>query len=142
MSSTWALAINTLHPQLATTREQIMILLQKMIWMYILATWKVCNQHLHCNADHINLPNYHQAVITLYKQCHLLSPKAQEALYRQPIETVLELPTPHLQQWVLCGHQYFTQQLKAVEKQAVLHMQDICTYFWTNTQWNDNLHPP
>ncbi len=72
----------------------------KEIWTYILDTWKLCNQHLHQHGTPINLPNYRQAAISLIKQCHQLPPDAQEALYHQPLEMILDLPEPRLQQWV------------------------------------------
>jgi len=56
--------------------------------------WKIRNTHLHHQADQLDLPNYQQAIITLYKQCHQLPPDTQDALYRQPLEVVLEQLTP------------------------------------------------
>jgi len=76
VSADWATAINSLHPQLAIDGAQVMTSRQKLIWNYILETWKMRNQHLHNHADLLNLPNYRQAVITLYKQCHLLAAAA------------------------------------------------------------------
>jgi len=73
---------------------QVMEKIQTTIWTYVLDIWKLCNDHLHQNADRLDLPNYQQAVITLYEQCHLLPPRAQQALYCQPLETMLDLPTP------------------------------------------------
>jgi len=55
---------------------QAMAKIQTTIWTYVLATWKLRNEHLHQNADQLDLPNYRQAVITLYEQCHLLPPTA------------------------------------------------------------------
>jgi len=110
----------------------------KMIWNYILETWKTRNQHLHIHAN-LNLPNYWQAVITHYEQHHLLPPAAQEALYHQPLNTILELLAPQLQWWVQQGYKYFNQQLKAVKKKAALQMHDIETYFQLNSQQNDDL---
>jgi len=112
ISLAWANAINTLHLHLAMTGEQVMIKITEDIWTYILDIWKLQNGHLHNNATQMNLPNYKQVVITLYKQSHQLTPAAQTALYQQPLETVLEYPTPKMQTWVTHSHNYFNQQLK------------------------------
>jgi len=55
--------------------------LSKIIWKFILETWKTRNNHLHQNTGDLNLHNYHQAAINLYDQRHLIPPDAQEALY-------------------------------------------------------------
>jgi len=87
--------IDMIHPHLApTTGKQVMIYMMKEIWLYILETWKLRNQHLHHNATQLNLPNYWQAAISLYEQQHQLPPDAQDALYHQPLKTILELPEP------------------------------------------------
>jgi len=99
-----------------TTGKQVMISMLKEIWLYILATWKLWNQHLHHNAAQLNLPNYQQAATSLYEQQHQLPPDAQEALYSQPLEVILDQPEPQLQQWVQKGHNYFHQQLRAIKK--------------------------
>jgi len=83
-----------------------------------------------------------QAVITLYEQKDRLSPQAQEALYRHPIETILALPAPQMQQWVIRGHKYYNQQLKAAKKQASLQTEDIRQFFGPPTLQSDDLHPP
>jgi len=62
------MAIDDIHPHLAQTGDQIMIILTKVIWTYILDTWKLRNTHLHNTKDQLDLPNYKQAVETLYKQ--------------------------------------------------------------------------
>jgi len=112
-SSDWATAIDATHPNLATMGEQIIITLTKHLWNYFLDIWKIWNAHLHNNADQLDLPNYQQAAWTLYKQKHLLSPMAQDALFKQPLDQVLNQPPPKLQKWVIRGYKYFTQQLKA-----------------------------
>jgi len=48
--------------------DQVLIQYQKQIWAYILELWVIHNQHLHQNADQLNLPNYHQAATALYEQ--------------------------------------------------------------------------
>jgi len=73
------------------TGEQSMVKLTLTIWTYILEMWKLCNSHLHENADQLNLPrNYQQAATTLYEPHHQLPPEAQEALYQQPVDVLLE----------------------------------------------------
>jgi len=51
--------------------------IQTTIWQHVLAIWKVRNEHLHHNADQLDLPNYCQAATMLYDQKHLLPPAAQ-----------------------------------------------------------------
>jgi len=66
--------------------------MQKIIWKYILDTWSIQNQHLHNQAATLNLPDYWQAVITLYDQKDRLPLAAQEALFCHPLEVILALP--------------------------------------------------
>jgi len=99
-SHTWVASIDELHPHQQQTSDQIMITLTKVIWTYILNIWKLRNTHHHTTKDQHDLPNYKQVVETLYKQCHLLPLLAQEALYQQPLEAVLDKPAPQLQTWV------------------------------------------
>jgi len=95
------------------------------IWTYILDVWKVWNTHLHQNADQLDLPNYRQAIINLYDQRHLIPATAQDALYRQPLEAILEQPPSRLQTYAQRGLKYFNQQLKAANTQAHLNTPDI-----------------
>jgi len=125
ISMAWAQAINDLNPTLAPSGTQVLITLLRMMWSYVLNVWKICNTNLHKSANQLNLPNYQQAATTLYELRHQLPPTAQTALYRQPLEQLLELPAPRLQRWVQTGYQYFNQQTKAAKKQAILHTQDI-----------------
>ncbi len=97
----------------------------KDIWSYFLAIWAVRNTHLHNTTAQLDLPNYHQAVVTLYKQKHKISPIAQAVLYRQPLNELLEQPVPRLQQWATRGYRYFTQQMKAECKWATMNTPDI-----------------
>jgi len=138
----WAKAIDTIHPTMAQSGTQVMTSIIQAIWMYIIDTWKLCNQHLHHLASQLNLPNYKQAAMTQYDLCHQIPPEAQEALYWQPLECIVDLPTPWLQWWVQKGYKYFNQQLKAAKKQATMNTPDIHTFFCTPTQQNDNLQPP
>jgi len=115
----------------------------KITWTHILAMWTLQNNHLHTNAAPLHLPNYRQAaMISLYEQCHLLPPAAQEALFHQPLESILEQPAPWLQTWTKRGLCYFNQQLKATKTQATLRTPDIHTYFRQQTQPSNDLHPP
>jgi len=141
-SLTWALAIDNTHLHVAPTGMQIMITIQKWIWKYFLDTWAIRNQHLHQNAVWLDLPNYQQAAATLYKQRDRLPPAAQDALYRQPLETILDLPAPRLEQWVIRGHRYYNQQLKAIKHQAIICTQDIRTFFGPPMNPRDDLQPP
>jgi len=81
LSIDWAKAINMVHPKLDKTGEQVMTMIQKMIWQYVLDTWALQNQPLHCQVNQLNLPDYCQAATTMYKQCKQLPLAAQEALY-------------------------------------------------------------
>jgi len=79
-------------PQHGKTGEQVMKMLLKTISTYLLETWTLCNNHVHQYANQLNLLNYWQATLTLYKQCNQLPPAAQEVLYHQPLDTILGLP--------------------------------------------------
>jgi len=116
-------------------------MIQKLIWQFILDTWKLRNQHHHHHATQLDLPNYRQAAISLYEQRAKLPQAAQDALYRQPLETVLDLPAPQLEQWVVRGHKYFNQQLRAAKHQEKLNTQDIQMFFSPHHTSND-LQPP
>jgi len=125
MSKNWAHAIDLIHPKLPIAGEQIMTTFLKDIWSYFLAIWAVRNTHLHNTTAQLDLPNYHQAVVTLYEQKHKISPIAQAVLYRQPLNELLEQPVPRLQQWATRGYRYFTQQMKAECKWATMNTPDI-----------------
>jgi len=142
LATHWACAIDTLHPELMMNGTQVMAAIQTIVWQYVLAIWKLRNEHLHHHAGQMDLPNYRHAVTTLYEQRHLLTPAAQQALYRQPLATMLELPAPRLQTWTARGYDYFHRQLKAAKKQATLHTQDIRTYFHPPAQPINDLQPP
>jgi len=130
------------HPKLKTNGEQVMVMILKLIWQFILDMWKLQNQHLHQHANQLNLPNYCQAATSLYKQREQLPQAAQEALYCQLLETILDLPDQHLEHWVVHGHKYFNQQVKAAKQQAKLHTTNIHTLFHSPTQQSDDLLPP
>jgi len=142
VSKEWANAIDTMHPELLPTGMQIMSQIMRKIWSTILKKWKVQNTHHHQNAAELDTPNYQQAIATLYKQWHQLPPAAQDALYQQPLEELLDQPAPRLQTWAQHGHRYFTQQLRAAKTQARLRTQDIRNFFQQTTQPTDDLQPP
>jgi len=142
ISITWAQAIDDLNPTLAPSGTQVLITMLRMMWSYVLSVWKLRNTNLHHSANQLNLPNYRQAAITLYELRYQLPPMAQTALYRQPLEQLLELPAPRLQRWVQTGYQYFNQQIKAAKRQATLQTQDIQTFFCPQHLQDDDLQPP
>jgi len=142
VANEWAATIDELHPQIKGMGAHIILHIVKIIWTYFLNLWKACNTHLHQNASMPDQPNYKQAAETLYAQRHKLSLRAQEALYKKPLQQILELPPPRLQQWVIRGYQYFTKQLQAEKQQATIGTPDIQTFFWPSAQQPDDLHPP
>jgi len=140
--TTWAAAINMIHPQLAPTEEQVMIQLQKNdLGIY---TGDMENEEpappLQCRAFQPPqlLPSHLNTVWTMSP-----SPSWSTRGTLLPAHGH-HSGTPHASStwWVQHRHKYFTQQLKAVKKQAALQMHDICIYFQTNTQWNNDLQPP
>jgi len=142
ISKAWATTIDAIHPRLPATGENVMLKIIKILWAYFLDVWKIRNTHLHNTSATYDLPNYKQAVATLYEQRHQLSPRAQAALYKHPIQQILDLPLPRLQQWVIRGYRYFTQQLKAEKRQALMATPDIRNFFQPIAQHTDDLHPP
>jgi len=122
LSHTWATVIDETHPTLDM--------------------WALRNQHLHQNTAQLNLPDYHQAAMTLYEQNDRLPRAAQDALFWQPLEHILNLPAPQLEQWVIRGHKYYNQQMKAAKNQAKLSTHDIRTYFAITPHQSDDLQPP
>jgi len=142
VSNAWAMAIDATHPHLAATGKHVMLQVVKILWTYFLDLWKLQNTHLHNMAATLDLPNYKQAAETLYKQWHQISPRAQAALFKHPLQTILELLPPRLQQWVIRGYRYFTQQLKAEKQQASMATHDIRNFFQPLAQQTDDLHPP
>jgi len=102
-----------------------------------------CHLGIHVqNTAQLNIPNYRQAATTLYEQKNRLPRAAQDALFRQPLEQILDLPAPQLEQWVIRGHKYYNQQMKAAKKQETLSTYDIRNYFTTRINQSDDLQPP
>jgi len=136
----WATAIDYLNPQLAASGTRIMTKFLQTVWAYILATWKIRNRHLHSDAGELSRPDYQQAVRTIYEQRDQLDPDAQAALFRRPLQEMLELPPVTLSPWIARAHQYMTQQAKAAKKRARLNTHDIRSFF--SPQSANDLHPP
>jgi len=114
----WAITIDQLNPQLATSGLQIMTKFLQTVWAYILATWTTHNRHLHNDAGELSHPDYQQAVRTIYEQRDQLDPDAQTALFWRPLQEMLELPPATLSPWIVRAHKYMNQQAKAAKTQA------------------------
>jgi len=91
VAQSWASAIDTTHQHLMAAGNHIMLHVMKLIWKYFLDLWKLRNTHLHNTAVSLDLPNYKQAAETLYEKRHQLSPRAQDALFKQPLQQILDL---------------------------------------------------
>jgi len=128
VSHFWEQAIDQLNHHLNISSHYIVIQMLKTVWTYILALWTICNQHLHHDAGCLSLPNYHQAVITMYKLHQQLPPELQEAVFHCPLEEMLETP-PHFYIHGLNVANYIQQQLKAAKKCAKLNTPDIHLFF-------------
>ena len=137
ISHSWAKAIDQLNPHLLTTGCQILTQMLQVVWAYILVTWMTWNQHLHQDAGHLSLPNYQQAVATLYERGPQLPPDVRVALFCTPLQQMLEQPPAVLRQWLEHSHQYIKQQMKAAKKQATINTHDIHSFFWCTASAND-----
>jgi len=94
VTTEWATAINEIHPELPILGTQVMIQLQTIVWTYILDMCYIQKNHLCLNATQLILPNYWQAAMMLHEQHHQLPPAAQEALFWQPLDEIIELLAP------------------------------------------------
>ena len=110
------------------------------VWAYILATWKIRNDHLHHDAGNLSIPDYQQAVKTLYETGSQLPPDACVALFQCPLQEMLEQPPAILHTWLERSHQYMKQQFKAAKTRAKLHTPDICSLF--HPKPTNDLQPP
>jgi len=119
-----------------------MIKFTQMVWNYILATWATRNQHLHHDGGKLSTPDYQQAVRTLYELGEQLSPDAKTALFRHPLQYMLEQPPAILRPWLARGYKYLRQQLKAAQTRARLNTPDIRSFFKDITQSANDLQPP
>jgi len=141
-TKSWAKAIDALNPTIAPSGRQIMIQLLQVVWRYILATWTTRNKHLHDDAGRLSLPDYQQAVRTLYERGTQLPPAAQAALFQKPLDQMLQQPPSVLRTWLERGHRYMTQQLKAEKTRSRLNTPDIRSFFGFQPQSANDLHPP
>jgi len=117
MTKYWIQAVDQLNPHITVHTHQIMAQMIKEIWNYFLETWKLRNLHLHNDAGHLSLPDYRQAVTTIYETRTQLPPTAQEALFRIPLDTMLEQSPAFLRIWIERGQRYIKQQLKAAKNE-------------------------
>jgi len=115
VSHLWERAIEQLNPQLKVSGRYIMIQMLKTIWTYILATWTMRNHHLHQDGGRLSLPNYQQAVHTIYDLKPQLPPAVQEALFQRSLDKMLEQPPAFLRLWIERSQRYIKQQLKAAQ---------------------------
>jgi len=113
----WIQAVDRLNPHLTVHTHQILAQMIKEIWNYVLATWQLRNLHLHNDAGHLSLPDYRQAVTTIYETRTQLPPTAQEALFHAPLETMLEQSPAFLRIWIERSQRYMQQQLKAAKNE-------------------------
>jgi len=120
------------------------ILLQftKTVWHYVLAIWALRNQHLHNDSGQMSLPNYQQAVRTLYDLKATLPPATQAALFQRPLDQMLEQPPAFLRSWIERSQRYIQQQLKAAQKRAKLNTPDIRSFFRQSNSSANDLQPP
>ncbi len=114
----------------------------KSVWTYVLTLWTARNQHLHQDAGYLSLPNYRQAVITMYETQQQLPPEVQEAVFHRPLEEMLDKPPAFLHPWIERSQRYIQQQLKAAKKRAKLHTHDIRSLFRRQNPPANDLNPP
>jgi len=138
----WAKAINHLHPGLSLSGCTVIVLIIKTVWQYLLDLWKLRNQHLHQDAGQMSLPDYRQAVQTMFDQRHQLPPAAQEAVFYRPIDQILALPPAAIREWILRSQKYIQQQTCAAKKRAKLNTQDIRSFFQLIPPQATDLQPP
>ena len=142
LSKDWITAIDDLHPALALSGQKIATILTQTIWQHILATWILRNQHLHDNQGQLSLPDYRQAVQTMYETRNQLPPATQQAIFSRPIEQLLDQTPAYLRNWITRSTKYIKQQMRAAKKRAKLQTPDIRTFFRPRTPIANDLHPP
>jgi len=81
----WEQAINQLNQSLIRSGCQVTVQMTQTVWDFVLSTWNLCNMHLHNDAGQLSLPNYKQAMMTMYEQGLQLPPATQEALFQCPL---------------------------------------------------------
>jgi len=112
---------------------------KKSILVYSIITTR--NQHLHQDAGSLSLPDYRQAVITMYELHQQLPPEVQEAVFHRPLEEMLDKPPAFLRSWIEHSQRYIQQQLKAAKKHAKLHTPDIHLFFRRQNPPANDLNP-
>jgi len=138
----WAKAIDHLHPGLPLSGCTVLVIIIKTIWNYLLNLWQLRNQHLHNDAGRLSLPDYQQAVQTMFDQRHQLPPTAQEAVFNRPIEQILALPPAAIREWIIRSQKYIQQQLRAAKTRAKIRTQDIRSFFHIAPSPANDLQPP
>jgi len=88
----------------------------------------------------MNHPNYQQAVRTLHETSSQLPPSIREAVFRRPLQDMLDLPPAVLCKWLERSSLYIKQQLKAAKMRAKLNTPDIRSFF--PPQSANDLYPP
>jgi len=83
VTTNWANTIDEIHPELPMNGTQVMTQIEKIVSTYILDTWHLRNNHIHHHAAQLNLPNYHQAVTTLYKNVFIMCYHSKTELYKE-----------------------------------------------------------
>jgi len=141
LAQDWARAIDQLNPTIAPSGAQILVYMTQAVWTYVLNTWRLRNQHLHQDAGLLSLPDYKQAVTMAYESGQQLPPEAQEALFHQPLDLLLEQPLSILCTWLKCTHKYMKQQFKAAKTHTKLNTLDICSFFQPCQPPANDLHP-
>jgi len=116
LSKDWANAMDDLHPALALSGQKLTTIFVQTIWRHILETWSLRNQHLHNDQGQISLPDYRQAVQTMYDTRHQLPPETQAAVFTRPIEQLLDQSPAFLRNWITRSNNYIKQQLRAAKK--------------------------
>jgi len=128
LSKKWAYTIDKLHPTLALSGRQITTIIIQNIWKYILEIWSLRNSHLYNDNGNMSLPDYCQAVQTMYETRHQLPEETQAAIFTRPIDQLLEQSPAFLCTWILRSYKYIKQQLQAAKKHAKLHTLDIRSF--------------
>jgi len=129
LSLKWEQAIDALHPHLPSSGCQIMVTMLRTIWDYILSIWRLRNTHHHQDNENLNLPDYQQAVRTMYETSNQLPPGIKEAVFTKPLQEMLDQPPTTLRIWLERSTIYIRQQLKAAKTRAKLHTPDIRSFF-------------
>jgi len=103
--------------------------------------WTLHNHHLHQDGGRLSLPNYCQAVQTIYELKSQLPPEAQDALLQCPLDQMLKQPPTFLHSWIEHSQCYIQQQLKATQKHAKLKTPDIRLFFQCPNLSANDLQP-